>query len=173
MCVGDRVRLYALSTLYWYLPSHTSPTHQPHTPAPHTSPTHQPLLLHNNMRITAQPVLLNCCRLCRMLRVWAKRSSGHYWPTICHGMGGRPVSQHCSPHHTMFTHTHCLASLPMSFPGQCSAVVYSSESRKIFVALTNGQIYVSTLLLLSLCHSLSLSVTYCHSIPCALTQRSC
>ena len=24
----------------------------------------------------------------RMLRVWAKRSSGQYWPTICHGMGG-------------------------------------------------------------------------------------
>ena len=28
-------------------------------------------------------------RVCRTLRVWAKRTSGQFWPTICHVMPGR------------------------------------------------------------------------------------
>lgn len=48
----------------------------------------------------------------KTLRVWAKRTSGQFWPTICHMM-----------------------------PAGCSALEYHGESRRIFVGLSNGQIH--------------------------------
>ena len=47
----------------------------------------------------------------KTLRVWLKRDSGHYWPSICH-----------------------------SLPSAAASIEYSSQTRRIFVGLDNGLI---------------------------------
>lgn len=87
------------------------------------------------------------CSYCRTIRVWLKRDSGQYWPSICHTMPGLWTCYDLKLFTLLIFYWELYFWVEFLSWRFCSAAVacldFNTETRRLFVGDANGTVTVS------------------------------